>query len=173
MAIAAAMAALGVAQCCVIDQSLFSAAYQGYDGWLEAREATWAPWLGTSAYNAANSVLGHVIFSFAAPIAVAEAWRPARADRAWLNAWGIAAALVCYLGAAVMIFGDAQSRSASPLQLMASAGVIGGLLGAAAWHGGRSAATSAPRVRNRPIGVRTVAVVAVAVGAIVECVPPT
>lgn len=164
------MAALGVAQCCVIDQSLFSEDYQGYDGWQEAREATWLPWLGTSAYNASNFVLGHTIFSFAAPIAVAEAWRPEQSNRPWLNRWGIAAALIAYTGSAAMILGDAESRSASPSQLAASVGVIAALVCAAVWVGVRS--TTSPEVDRSSVGWRTVAAVAVLLGAVVECVPP-
>lgn len=165
------MAALGVAQCCVIDQSLFSADYQGYDGWQQARELTWVPWLGTSAYNAANFVLGHLIFSFAAPIAVAEAWRPALAHRKWLNGWGIGAALVAYLTSAAMILGDPQSRSASPTQLLVSVGVIAALLGVAAGLRGRGLAVT--DTGRRPPGVAVVVVVAAGFGVVVECVPPT
>ena len=57
-------AGLGVVQCCLVDQSLFSIDYQGYDGWQQAREGTWLPVLGISAYNAATFVFGHMIFSF-------------------------------------------------------------------------------------------------------------
>lgn len=163
------MTALAVTQCCVIDQSLFSATYQGYDGWQQAREATWVPWLTTSAYNASNFVLGHVIFSFAAPIAVAEAWRPEREGGAWLNSWAIAAALISYLTAAVMIVSDAQSRSATPLQLGFSAGVITALLGAAMLC--RNKFGGSAGMTLRPIGVTIVALAAFACGAVVECAP--
>ena len=81
-----AFAALGVAQACLIDQSMFSVDYQAYEGWEETRAATLVPGLGISAFNAFNFVVGHMIFSFAAPVALVEAWHPERAHEPWLTA---------------------------------------------------------------------------------------
>lgn len=130
-------AALGVAQACLIDQSLFSTDYMGYDGWEETREATLIPALGLSAYNAYNFVLGHVIFSFGAPIAVGEAWRPKYARDPWLGRVGIGIALLAYAGAAALIVSDPESRSASPSQVLISAAVVVALVVGAAIVGSR------------------------------------
>lgn len=112
--------ALGITQACLIDQALFSTDYQGYDGWEVTREATLIPVLGISAFNAHNFLGGHVIFSFGAPVALAEAWRPAHSQRSWLGPIGIGVAAVCYLGAAYLIRSDPESQSASPTQVVVS-----------------------------------------------------
>ncbi|MFJ9390609.1 hypothetical protein ACIRON_17425 [Nocardioides sp. NPDC101246] len=117
-------AALGVAEAGLIDQSLFSADYGGYAGWEENREPTLIPSLGFSGYNAYSFIIGHVIFSFAAPVALAEAWVPNRARKPWLGPIGTALAAVAYVIAALFILTDPESRSGSPAQLLATAGVI-------------------------------------------------
>lgn len=113
--------ALGVVQACLIDQSMFSVDYFGYRGWEQTREATLIPALGISAYNAYNFVFGHVIYSFGAPVALVEAWRPARAHRPWLGRTGMVVVLVAYLGTAALILTDAGSRTGNAAQLIASA----------------------------------------------------
>lgn len=112
--------ALAIAQACIIDQSLFSEQYGGYEGWAEARQTTFIPALGVSAHNAYNFIIGHVIFSFGAPIAIAEAWRPQHAARPWLRPLGLAFAIAAYIGVALLIALDPQSRSASTPQLLTS-----------------------------------------------------
>lgn len=106
-------AALGVVQACLIDQSMFSADYGGYEGWEEIRAATLVPALGVSAYNAFNFVVGHMIYSFGAPVALAEAWVPTRAQVPWLGRFGTAMAVAAYLGTAALILADPGSRSGS------------------------------------------------------------
>lgn len=117
-------AALGVTEACLIDQSLFSSDYQGYEGWEATREATLISALGVSAFNAYNFLLGHVIFSFGAPVAVAEAWRPDRARDPWLGPVGIGVALLAYAGVAALIVSDPESHSGSVTQLAVAAGVV-------------------------------------------------
>ncbi|WP_211221040.1 hypothetical protein [Nocardioides insulae] len=121
-------AALGVAQACLIDQSLFSAHYQGYEGWEESQEQTRIPVLGVSAFNVWSFVGGHLIYSFGAPVALAEAWRPGQARRPWLGPIGVVLATLAYLGAALLILSDPESRSGSPAQLAASACLVMALL---------------------------------------------
>jgi len=113
-------AALGILQACIIDQSMFAEHYQGYAGWEESRSATFIPVFGISAYNAYNFIIGHIIFSFAGPIAIAEAWCPKRAEAPWLRPFGMIAAAVCYLGSAALIMFDPSSQSASQTQLIFS-----------------------------------------------------
>lgn len=136
-------AALGTAQACLIDQSMFAVDYQGYEGWEATREATLIPSLGISASNTYNFIGGHMIYSFAAPIALAEAWAPRRAREPWFGPVGTAIAALAYLGAAGMILFDPESHSGSPVQLAVSAGVVVAFL-AAALLLGRAPAT-APR----------------------------
>lgn len=131
--------ALGIAEACLIDQSLFSANYQGYEGWEETREATLIPSLGLSAFNAYNFIIGHMIFSFGAPVAIAEAWSPRRAREPWLGPVGTAIALLAYAGAALLVLQDPTSHSASDMQLAASAAIIGAFIVAAFFVGWRSA----------------------------------
>lgn len=116
--------ALGVAQACVIDQSLFSTDYQGFDGFAESVRATLVPGLGISAFNAYNFVIGHVVFSFCGPIAVVEAWRPETARSPWLGRLGIVVALGAYALTAGLVIADPESHSASPTQLLTSVCVI-------------------------------------------------
>ncbi|PLP58800.1 hypothetical protein CYK37_14155 [Mesorhizobium loti] len=94
--------AQGITQACLIDQSLFSDDYAGYEGWAESRQAAFIPVLSISADQAFNFIVGHVIFSFGAPIAVAESWRPDRAHRPWPGPVGIGVAAVVYLGTALL-----------------------------------------------------------------------
>lgn len=130
--------ALGVAQACLIDQSLFSADYGGYEGWEENREPTLIPALGFSGYNAYSFLIGHLMFSFAAPVALAESWAPRRARSAWLGPFGIVLTAVAYLGAAAVIVTDPESRSGSPGQLLGAVGVVCALVAAAVLVGRRT-----------------------------------
>lgn len=144
--------ALGIAQACLIDQSLFSDDYQGYEGWTESRQAAFMPIFGFSANQAFNFIIGHVIFSFGAPIAVAEAWRPRRALQAWLGPVGITIAGVAYVGTALMIALDPESQTASRPQFVASA-VLAVACVLAAWLvGQRSKQPAKPDLAvNRPL----------------------
>lgn len=124
----ALFAALAVAQACLIDQSLFSADYGGYEGWEDNREPTLIPPLGISGYNAYSFIAGHVIYSFAAPVALAEAWAPRRARTPWLGPIGTVLAGLAYLAAAALIVTDPESQSGSGSQLAGATGVIAALL---------------------------------------------
>ncbi|CAM3910558.1 hypothetical protein NOGI109294_18255 [Nocardiopsis gilva] len=135
-------AALGTAQACLIDQSMFSVDYQGYEGWQETRQATLIPALGIGATNAYNFIVGHVIYSFAAPVALAEAWVPRRARQPWLGPIGTVVAVLAYGGAAALILSDPESRSGTPPQLAVSAGMVAAFIAAAALIGRRRASGS-------------------------------
>lgn len=108
----------------MIDQSMFAENYQGYAGWEESRSETLIPAFGISAYNICNFIGGHIVFSFAGPIAIAEAWRPERATSPWLNWFGLVVAMVLYAGAASLILLDPSSHSASPTQLIVSGSLV-------------------------------------------------
>lgn len=112
--------ALAILQACVIDQSMFAEHYGGYAGWEESRSATFIPLFGISAYSIDSFIVGHVIFSFAGPIAIAEAWRPERADEPWLGPFGMIVAAISYVATATLVFRDPGSQSASQTQLTVS-----------------------------------------------------
>ncbi|RDE07661.1 hypothetical protein [Pelagibacterium lacus] len=150
-------AALGILQACIIDQAMFAEQYRGYAGWEENRSATYIPAFGISAYNAYNFILGHIIFSFAGPIAIAEAWRPRRASAPWLGPFGMIVAAVCYLGAAALIMFDPSSQSASQTQLVVSWILVAACFVAAALIGRRSTTPQiTPTRHSRPLAVLAV-----------------
>src|SRR5690606_13341981 len=142
--------ALGIAQACLIDQSLFAEDYQGYAGWAESRQSTFIPALSISAFNAYSFILGHVIYSFGAPVAIAEAWRPQRAAKPWLGLFGLNIATAAWLGTALLIVLDPESRNASTPQLITSIVLVLACI-AAAWRVGapkRTAASCSARQRR-------------------------
>jgi hypothetical protein len=142
--------ALGILQAGVIDQSLFSGDYRGIEGWEQSLRATYIGPLGLSAFNAVGFVVGHVVYSFCAPIAVAEAWRPAAARTPWFGPRGIVVAAVLYLLAAGLVLRDPESHSASAMQLAGSLAAVGLGIGGAVWWGrrgpGERHAPRAPRL---------------------------
>ena len=162
--------ALGIVQAGVIDQSLFSVDYRDIDGWEESLRDTFIAPLGFSAYNAYSFVLGHVIYSFGAPIAVAEAWRPAHGQAPWLQGRGIAMAAVAYLGAAALIMADPDSTAATATQVAASLVVSAICLAAAVWVGQRP---SRVRTESVPPGLGTTVLGTLALAVVAGAVPET
>lgn len=148
--------ALGILQPGVIDQALFSSSYRDIQTWDESLRGTYIGPLGFSATNALNFVVGHVIYSFCAPIAVAEAWRPATARTPWLGIRGVRVAAVLYLLAAVLVLQDPGSHSASAMQLAGSLAAAGLCVGAAVWLGRRARRARRPR-RAPPLWVTVAA----------------
>ncbi|MBC7278905.1 MAG: hypothetical protein H5T77_20775 [Nocardioides sp.] len=165
-------AALGTAQAGLIDQSLFSADYGGYEGWEESREPTLIPSMGLSGYSAYSFIVGHVIFSFAAPVALAEAWAPARARKPWLGPIGTILAAVAYLIAAAMIVTDPESRSGSAAQLLVTAGVVAVMLLGATLLG-RNRRTDHARAGVRGPAVWLVLVVSLIFAIVPDLMPET
>jgi hypothetical protein len=165
-------AALGTAQAGLIDQSLFSADYAGYEGWEENREPTLIPSMGLSGYNAYSFIVGHVIFSFAAPVALAEAWTPARARKPWLGPIGTALAAVAYVIAAALIVTDPESRSGSPTQLLVTAGIVAAMLLGATLVG-RDRRVDHPRAGARGPAVWLVLGVSLIFALVPELLPAT
>ncbi|HET6529426.1 MAG TPA: hypothetical protein VFH03_02235, partial [Actinoplanes sp.] len=95
--------AAAVLQAGVIDQSLFSRSYRDMDFWPAMVQPTWIGGLGLGAYPALNFLAGHMIWSFGAPIALAEAVRPGRAYRPWLRRRGLITMTALYSAAATLI----------------------------------------------------------------------
>lgn len=140
--------ALGLTQACIIDQSMFSDDYGGYDGWEESWKATLVQPLGINASNTLNFLVGHVIFSFGAPVALAEAWRRDRARAPWLGRRGLIIAGLAYLAAATLIMSEPGSHAASQTQLVVSVGLVVGCVGLAALVGRCHRQRPAPEVQR-------------------------
>jgi hypothetical protein len=105
-------AAAGLLQAGVIDQSLFSDSYGDVKGWEDSLRATYIAPLGLGGSMLQGFVVGHVVYSFCAPIALAEAMRPAIARRSWLGPRGIAAATGLWLLVAAAIVADTLGSEA-------------------------------------------------------------
>ncbi|MFD9248652.1 hypothetical protein [Streptomyces bottropensis] len=126
-------AAFGMIQAGLIDQTLFDLRTdtEGPD-WATQPLVTLIPGLGVDAANFLNYVGGHVIWSFAAPIAVVESCAPRIADRGWLGPIGIGGlALLWALSATLIHIDTAADSPADPAQLIGAAAVAVALITAA------------------------------------------
>jgi hypothetical protein len=126
-------AAFGVIQAGLVDQSLFFRDFAPDDpDWATQAPQTIIPGTGVDAASLLNYVGGHVIWSFAAPIALVEACAPRVATRRWLGPAGIVAMVALWIPAALLIHNDAADGStASPAQLTSAAVAAAGLIAAA------------------------------------------
>ncbi|UQA90741.1 hypothetical protein [Streptomyces halobius] len=126
-------AAFGVIQAGLIDQSLFDHQVDA-DGpdWATQALVTLIPGLGVDAASLLNYVGGHVIWSFAAPIAVVESCAPRIANRRWLGPVGIGVMVLLWALSAVLVHNDtAADSTAGPAQLIGAAVVAIALIAAA------------------------------------------
>ncbi len=100
--------AFGLVEAGLIDQSLFNPDYRDIPYWSDLREPTLVPG-GVSVAMAFGFLVGHMIGSIAAPIALTEALFPDRARRPWLGPSGLAWMAVLWLAAAGFVLGDTLS----------------------------------------------------------------
>jgi hypothetical protein len=125
--------AFGIVQAGLIDQTLFiHESVESSPHWDGL--PTVIPGLDVDAAQLLTFVGGHVIWSFAAPIAVVEACVPRLADRPWLGKPGIAVMAALYLGAALFFYSElvvAEGYQADPAQLIGAAAVVVALIVAA------------------------------------------
>lgn len=106
------------------------------------------------------------MFSFGAPVALAEAWRPDKAAEPWLGPFGTVVALLAYGGAASLIISDPESHSAGTTQLAVSAVVVAALVIAGIVVARRAGHGTRPETGRRlPIWVTFTAALALAVAA--------
>ncbi|MFD3875736.1 hypothetical protein [Streptomyces sp. NPDC058623] len=125
-------AAFGVIQAGLVDQSLFNPDFVDEPSWDSERLPTVIPALGISVNHVLDFVAGHVIWSFAAPIAVIESCAPRVADRPWLGRVGMGVMVVLYGLAVLVIFHEHTGDfMASPTQLGAAAAAAVALAAAA------------------------------------------
>jgi hypothetical protein len=126
-------AAFGVIQAGLVDQTLFDNEVDaaGPD-WATQALVTLIPGLGVDAASLLNYVGGHVIWSFAAPIAVVESCAPRIADRRWLGPVGVGVMVLLWALSAVLVYNDTGADStAGPVQLIGAAVVAVVLIAAA------------------------------------------
>ncbi|MDA0184067.1 hypothetical protein OJ997_27410 [Solirubrobacter phytolaccae] len=133
-------AAAGLTQAGLLDQSLFAERYDDVRGWEESYRATAIEPLGVSAYMLQNFLLGHIVYSFCAPIALVEAMCPSVARRPWLGRAGIVVATGLWLLVAGAIFADAGYATLPELAVTLT--VVVALIAAALRFGGRASRTS-------------------------------
>ncbi|MDX2758022.1 hypothetical protein [Streptomyces europaeiscabiei] len=126
-------AAFGVIQAGLIDQTLFDNEVAADDpDWATQALVTLIPGLGVDAASLLNYVGGHVIWSFAAPIAVVESCAPRIADRRWLGPVGVGVMVLLWALSAALIFNDTAADSgAGTAQLIGAALVAIALIAAA------------------------------------------
>lgn len=125
-------AAFGLVEAGLVDQSLFNPDFVAEPSWDQERMPTFLPVPGVSVKQLLGFVAGHVIWSFAAPIAVVEACVPRLAGRPWLGRAGTAVVVVLYV-LAVVVFTHEHTRTflASPVQLGVTAVAVLALAAAA------------------------------------------
>ena len=151
----------------MIDQSLFNPSYRDIPYWDELLLPTYLPGLGFSAYMLIGFVGGHMIQSFAAPIAIIESLVPRRAPEPWLGRPGLVVLALLYLAAAGFVLQDqAQTEGfvASVGQLVGSAVVVIALV-VLAFRLPRKRRVQ-PGAAPRPLVVAAVALLAFAVRAL-------
>lgn len=145
-------AGFGVVQAGVVDQSLFSTSYLAIAEWDDWRRGTVVAPLGVSGYFVQLFVLGHVLYSIGAPIALIEACRPATRLEPWLGRRGLALTAAVYAGMSVVILAQhqtAETSHASPGQVVGALVVAAAFVGAAFWR--RPAAAASARKAPHPL----------------------
>ncbi len=132
-------AAFGVLQAGLVDQSLFNTSYRDIDYWADMMGPTFVPALGFSPYLAVTFVVGHMIWSIGAPIAVVESLTTRR-SAPWLGRGGLAVISVLYVLVSLVIFTDhvtTQDFLAPVPQLVVTSIVVVALVGVAFLPGSR------------------------------------
>lgn len=120
-------AAWGTIEAGLVDQSMFNPAYRGIAYWDQLWSPTAIPGIQVSAFAAWTFVVGHVVFSLAAPIAVIESLS-GRGREPWLSRAGLVVVAVLAAAGALAVWGDhlnTETFRISVTQLMASLVVAG------------------------------------------------
>lgn len=116
--------AAGLIQAGLIDQSLFNHA-QYSDGPLRVR----IPFVDIDATQLVTFIVGHIVWSFSAPIALVESLVPARSNQPWLRWPGLIGWAMVYVGGAVFFWQQLVVKAGfharpSQLILVAAAAVV-------------------------------------------------
>ncbi|MGW3495252.1 hypothetical protein [Streptomyces sp. NPDC001020] len=125
-------AAFGLFQAGLVEQCLFNPDFFDDPSWDQERLPTLVPALGISVSQVLSFIAGHVIWSYAAPIAVVEACVPRLADQPWLRKGGMSFTVVLYV-LAILLFSHELTRdfTATPGQLGTTAAIVLALASAA------------------------------------------
>lgn len=109
------------------------------------------------ASTALSFVAGHAIWSIGVPIAMVEAFVPARSTKPWLGKPGLVVTGILYLLGALLVFRYMQRTEhflASPAQLIGAAAVVVALIGVVLAVKGRPRpAINRPALRPRTVGI--------------------
>ncbi len=146
--------AAGLVQAGLIDQSMFNDSYREIESWDGLYNPTNVGALGLSVYAAQSFVVGHLVYSFSAPIALMEAIRPTAARDAWLGWKGLSIVAVLWLAVAGLVLGDTlvnEPTRPSALQLVGTLAVVAALVAAALRAKGAGATRPTDRKAPRPI----------------------
>ena len=126
--------AAGLVQAGLVDQSLFNDDYRGIESWDELWGRTEVGALGLSVYATQAFVVGHVVYSFTAPIALTEAMRPEAAARAWVGWRTLTVVAILYVAVAGIVLADTLANEPthpSPAQLAGAIAAVAALVFAA------------------------------------------
>ena len=96
-------AAFGVVEAGLVDQAMFNPSYRDISYWQDMVGPTWVPVVGIGLASSLGFVIGHMVFSICAPIALVEAIHPSVRERTWLGPVGLAVTAVCYLAASAFV----------------------------------------------------------------------
>lgn len=132
--------AFGVVQAGVVDQSLFALHYLGYASWEHDLAPTLIAPLGVAGSFALNFLLGHVVWSISAPIALVEAFDPRPGRQPWVGRPGLVVLVALWGLASVLVWSDIRadgSDQASPPQIAAALALAVGLVVVACTFGRR------------------------------------
>jgi hypothetical protein len=120
-------AGLGIVQAGLVDQSFFRLTYRDLPEWEGWATPTYIESLGFSGYLALTFVVGHVVASFCAPIAISEALAPRLRRVPWLGPIGLGVTTGLYLtGAGLILYDHIETESAaiSPTQAVVTSAVV-------------------------------------------------
>ena len=123
--------AFAVFQAGLIDHSLFDPSYQVTDSWYDMPNPTYIPALGISYLDALYFILGHVIWSISAPIAIIETFVSRSRTVPWLDNLGLAIISIEYiLASSILCWGIAIDDQFFPstLQMAGTAIVVMALI---------------------------------------------
>lgn len=144
-------AAFGLLMTTTIDSSLFTPEWPDIDYWDDIMGSSLVG--GVSVYALTTWVMGHVIMSVGAPLAVVEGLLPEGRDRPWLGRFGIV--VLAVLGTAIAVFihqdPDAGAVEASTLDRVVSVAAVLLLVALAMSPWGRPLAPVAGRSPGRPV----------------------
>lgn len=120
-------AAFGVVEAGLVDQSMFNTSYRDISYWGDMLWPTYIPALGIGVFPALSFVLGHMVSSISAPVAVIESLRPRRRTTPWLGRIGLAVLAVAYVCASVVVYRytvRTEHFQASTWQLVGASAVV-------------------------------------------------